>query len=154
MFVQKDFEMEVVLKKPLMAHLSTTENEEPRDSPVWFVWESECIWIFGTEKDSFINRLKKKPACAIGVVDFDLQKGILRHVGVRGNAQLRELDLDRLRRFVTKYLGKDQSQWNKWFIENIVNPLDKMVQIIPESIVTKDVSFFKTGPNLVSEDIK
>jgi hypothetical protein len=28
-----------VLAKPLMAHLSTVVKGEPRDSPVWFVWE-------------------------------------------------------------------------------------------------------------------
>lgn len=75
--MKKDFDINTVLRKPLMAHLSTTENGEPRDSPVWFIWEEGCIWIFGTGKDSFIKRLKQDPRCAVGVVDFDLQKGIL-----------------------------------------------------------------------------
>lgn len=148
MFVQKDFDIGSVLQKPLMAHLSTTERGDPRDSPVWFVWEDSCLWIFGTSKDSFINRLRQEPRCAAGVVDFDLEAGILRHVGIRGTAQLSDIDSERLKRFVAKYLGKESHQWNEWFVSNIVTPLDVMVQIIPRSVVAKDVSFFKTGPHL------
>ncbi len=146
--MKKDFDINTVLRKPLMAHLSTTTNGEPRDSPVWFIWEEECIWIFGTSKDSFVKRLKQEPRYALGVVDFDLDKGILRHVGVRGTAQVGKVDHNRLYRFVSKYLGKDKEKWNEWFVKNIVDPLDVMVQITPKSIVAKDVSFFKTGPEL------
>ncbi|MGA8164761.1 MAG: pyridoxamine 5'-phosphate oxidase family protein [Waddliaceae bacterium] len=150
MNTQKDFEIDSVLKKPLMAHLSTVEDGEPRDSPVWFIWENSFLWIFGITEDSFIMRLKKEPCCAVGTVDFDLEKGILRHVGIRGKAQLSNIDNDRLKRFVSKYLGNDKQKWNSWFVKNIVDPLDVMVQITPKTIVAKDVSFFKTGPNLAN----
>lgn len=150
MFAQKDFEIDTVLCKPLMAHLSTVTNGEPRDSPVWFVWEQASLWIFGTDKDSFIKRLTREPRCALGVVDFDLQKGVLKHVGIRGIAKVHPVDQMRLRRFVSKYLGENSDTWNKWFMANIVDPLNAMVQIDPTSIVAKDVSFFKTGPKLAS----
>lgn len=65
-----------------------------------------------------------------------------------GTSQIGNIDHDRLYRFVSKYLGKDEEKWNEWFIKNIVDPLDVMVQITPKSIVAKDVSFFKTGPEL------
>ncbi len=106
------------------------------------------MWIFGTSEDSFINRLRQEPRCAAGVVDFDLDAGVLRHVGIRGTAQLGDIDTERLKRFVSKYLGEDSRQWNEWFVDNIVDPLDVMVQITPRSIVAKDVSLFKTGPDL------
>ncbi|MCH9625078.1 MAG: hypothetical protein S4CHLAM123_02450 [Chlamydiales bacterium] len=150
MFIQKDFEINIVLNKPLLAHLSSTENGEPRDSPVWFIWEEGCIWIFGTRTDSFIRRLEQDPRCALGVVDFDLDKGILRHVGIRGTSQVENIDHHRLYRFISKYLGNDREKWNEWFVKNIVDPLDVMMKIIPKSIVAKDVSFFKTGPELAS----
>ena len=66
-------------------------------------------------------------------------------------AQTGNVDHERLRRFVSKYLGNNSSEWNKWFVTNIVDPLNRMVQIAPKSIVAKDVSFFKTGPNLASQ---
>ncbi len=149
MFAQKDFEIDKVLNKPLMAHLSTVDIDEPRDSPVWFIWEESYLWIFGIDEDSFIKRLKKEPRCAVGVVDFDLEKGVLRHVGVRGTAHIGNIDNERLRRFVSKYLGNNRENWNKWFVTNIVDPLNVMVQITPKSVVAKDVSFFKTGPDTI-----
>lgn len=148
MFIQKDFEIETVLSKPLMAHLSTVEQEEPRDSPVWFIWEGASLWLFGTSKDSFVKRLAKKPQCAVGIVDFDVHKGILKHIGIRGIAQTMDVDRERLTRFISKYLGEDKKGWNEWFLEHIVNPLNVMVRILPQTIVAKDGSFFKTGPNL------
>jgi len=152
MFVQKDFEIETVLSKPLMAHLSTVEQGEPRDSPVWFIWEDLSLWLFGTHKDSFVKRLEQEPRCAIGIVDFDVHKGILKHVGIRGIAHIMDVDHVRLMRFISKYLGEDKKNWNEWFCEHIVNPLNIMVRILPQTIVAKDGSFFKTGPRLASSE--
>jgi hypothetical protein len=149
-FAQKDFEIEDVLSKPLMAHLSTFEDGTPRDSPVWFLWEDSSLWIFGTSKDSFVKRLQAEPKCAAGIVEYDLEKGILKHVGIRGTASIESFDKDRLMRFVAKYLGEDEQNHNPWFIENVVGPLDTMIRIDPESVVAKNVSFFKTGPKLAS----
>ena len=86
--------------------------------------------------------------CAVGIVEYDLEKGILKHVGIRGTAFLASCDKDRLMRFVAKYLGEEKQDWNPWFIENIVDPLDVMIKVVPQSIVAKNVSFFKTGPDL------
>ncbi len=80
-----------------------------------------------------------------------LQKGVLLHVGIRGVATSQSVDQDRLERFVGKYLGANTKSWNDWFVQNIVAPLDVMVVIETQSIVAKDVSFFKTGPNLASK---
>lgn len=150
MFAQKDFEVEEVLGKPLMAHLSTVEDGAPRDSPVWFLWEGSCLWMFGTSKDSFVKRLRTEPKCAVGIVEYDLEKGILKHVGIRGAASLTSCNKERLMRFVAKYLGKDKQNWNSWFVANVVDPLDTMIKITPQSIVAKNVSFFKTGPDLAA----
>ena len=147
-FAQKDFEPDEVLSKPLMAHLSTLEKTIPRDSPVWFLWEEGVLLVFGTSKDSFVKRLRMEPRCAVGVVEYDLEKGILKHVGVRGVGCLLHLDKELLKRFVTKYLGSDDKLWNPWFMTNVVDPLDIMIKITPQSIVCKNVSFFKTGPDL------
>ena len=96
MFAQKDFEIETVLHQPLMAHLSTVDQGAPRDSPVWFIWEESSIWLFGTTQDSFVKRLQKEPQCAVGVVDYRLEQGILKHVGIRGTATIHAVDKERL----------------------------------------------------------
>ncbi len=146
--IQKDFEIEDVLHKPLMAHLASVFEGAPRGSPLWFLYEDQKVWLFGIDTDSFIKRLQKDPACALTVVDFDVDGGVLRHVGIRGKAAVTSLDSARLKRFVGKYLGRDENEWNQWFVENIVDPLNQMVQVDPETVVAKDVSFFKTGPEL------
>ena len=85
-----------------------------------------------------------------GIVEYDLENGILKHVGIRGVTSLASCDKDRLMRFVAKYLGQNKQNWNPWFIENVVDPLDAMIRLDPESVVAKNVSFFKTGPTLAS----
>lgn len=150
--MQNDFDVQLVLEKPLMLHLATVCEKGPRDSPLWFLYEDEKIWLFGTNKDSFIKRLKDDERAALSVVDFRVQKGVLRHVGIRGAANISAVNDQRLKRFVGKYLGSDANSWNPWFVKNIVDPIDVMVAITPESIVAKDVSFFLTGPDLASEN--
>ncbi len=148
--MRRDFNIQNVLSKPLMLYLATVCEEGPRSSPLWFLYEDEKIWLFGTDKDSFIKRLRNDPRCALSVVDFNLKSGILLHVGIRGMATLQQVNPERLRRFVGKYLGYDTDSWNKWFIKNVVDPVDMMVEVKPKTIVAKDVSSFKTGPDLAT----
>ncbi|MEX1012706.1 MAG: pyridoxamine 5'-phosphate oxidase family protein [Waddliaceae bacterium] len=150
--VQKDFEIENVLTKPLMAHLASSHEGVPRGSPLWFLYEDQKIWLFGIDTDSFIKRLQLEPRCALTIVDFDLDRGVLRHVGVRGKSTVTPVNSVRLKRFVRKYLGNDVEKWNQWFVTNIVDTLNQMVQVDLETVVAKDVSFFKTGPHLVEND--
>ena len=94
-------------------------------------------------KDSFIERLTAEPKCALSIVDFDLEQGILLHVGIPGLASVMDVDHDRLVRFVGKYLGSDSEAWNKWFVQNVVDPIDKMVEVRALTTVTKNVSYFR-----------
>jgi len=57
-----------------MAHLATSCAKGPRDSPLWFLYEDQRIWLFGTDEDSFINRLHDEPRCALSVVEFNLDE--------------------------------------------------------------------------------
>jgi hypothetical protein len=145
-----DFDPSAVLLKPLVAHLATGSPDGPRESPVWFLWEEQAIWLIGNSQDSFPKRLRAESRCAVGMVDFDVERGILRHTGIRGVAEIRAMDQARLGRFLERYLGPDRDAWNPWFIEHIADPLDLMIRITPQSIVAKDVSFFKTGPALAT----
>ncbi len=46
--------------------LSTVENDEPRDSPVWFIWENSFLWIFGTDQDSAWTRINSQMPPRLG----------------------------------------------------------------------------------------
>lgn len=145
-----DFAPDEVFAKALMAHLATASPEGPRDSPVWFLWEDGAIWLIGSSDDSFPARLRAEPRCAINVVEFDAGRGILRHVGIRGTAEILPLDRARLERLLMRYLGSDKAEWNAWFQETIVAPLDLMIRIVPGSMIAKNMSYFRTGPHLAS----
>ena len=138
-----------VLAKPLMAHLASASTDGPRESPLWFLWEDGLIWLIGRSTDSFVIRLRADPSCAIGVVDFDVQRGALRHVGIRGLAEVQEMSRPRLERLLRRYLGSHVASWNDWFVTHIVEPLDVMICVTPRSTVANDYSYFKTGPALI-----
>ena len=40
-----DFSPELVLSKPLMAHLASASSQGARHSPLWFLWEASSMWL-------------------------------------------------------------------------------------------------------------
>lgn len=149
--IRRDFPPEAVLAKPLMADLATASPEGPRHSPLWFLWEDGAVWLIGRDGDSFLRRLAAEPRCALGVVDFDPLAGILLHVGIRGRATIGPMDESRFRRLLARYLGPDEAAWNLWFLREIAridDPAGRMARLAPDTLVAKNVSFFRTGPAL------
>ena len=128
-----DFDINEVLSKPLFAHLAAESSEGPRESPLWFI---------GSSRDSFPKRIAANNRCAVGIVDFDLPGGFLRHVGFRGHAVIEELNQARLIRFLSRYIGSP-AQWNPKFKKDIIDGLDLMIKFTPKSIVARDQSYFK-----------
>lgn len=100
-----DFDLDELLTRPLIAHLATASSEGPRESPVWFLWEASELWLVGNDRDSFPRRIRIEPRCAVGVVDFALANGVLRHVGIRGVATVGPLDRSRLHRLLSSCLA-------------------------------------------------
>jgi hypothetical protein len=143
--MEQTFDIDTFLQRPLFAHLATSSEDGPRDSPVWFLWEDNAIWLIGNHRDSFPKRIRRDPRCAIGIVDFNLEKGFLQHLGMRGKAEVVPMDRARLHRLLARYLGDDETCWNQWFKEHVIDGLDLMVRFEPESIVTRDQSYFASG---------
>lgn len=75
------FDLDEFLARPLYAHLAHNGEHGPRESPVWFHWDGQAIWIIGGT--SFPANLKRDPRCALGIVDWDLATGLSHHVGLR-----------------------------------------------------------------------
>ena len=146
------FDPGIVLSKPLMANLATiAEDGAPRNAPVWFQWEDGAIWMLGGAGNSSTARVTADPRCAVEVVDYDNAAGVLRHVGLRGRATVEPMDPGLFRRLLRRYLGLDESAWNAWFVAEIArieDPEGRLIRLIPDSVFTNDVSFFRTGPAL------
>lgn len=137
-----DFDIDLFLQQPLFAHLATASPEGPRESPVWFLWEAQELWLVGNNRDSFPKRIQAEPRCAVGIVEFDLARGRLRHLGIRGTGSIEPIDRGRLHRFLGRYLGKNEAHWNLIFRSRVIDRLELMVRIQPLSIVARDQSYF------------
>ena len=84
------FDLDEFLSRPLYAHLAHDSGHGPRESPVWFHWDGQALWIIGGT--SFPENLRREPRCAIGIVDWDPATGLSQHVGLRGRAEVLAFD--------------------------------------------------------------
>jgi hypothetical protein len=141
--------LEELLARPLFAHLATASAQGPRESPVWFLWEDEAVWIIGNYKtDTFPARIEAEPRCALGIVDFDRSSGMVQHVGFRGRAHLLPHDAARLQRLLSRYLGQRFEDWDSRFVEILGDADYVFVCFVPETAVVRDQSYsVKTRPD-------
>lgn len=86
------------------------------------------------------KRIEADPRCAVGVVDFDLENGILLHIGIRGTARIEPYDEARRNRLLAKYIGSPNT-WRADFLP-VIETIDCFIAITPNSIVARDQSYF------------
>lgn len=130
-----------LLARPLFAHLATTSVSGPRESPVWFLWEDEALWIIGNyETDSFPKRINRDPRCAFGIINFDASRGMVQHAGFRGRAWLDGYDRDRVGRLLRRYLGQEED-WDARFAEILDDRDYVFVRFVAETVVVRDQSY-------------
>src|SRR3954447_25172615 len=138
-------DFEEFLARPLFAHLATASEHGPRESPVWFLWEDDAIWIIGSrESDSFPARVEADARCAIGIVDFERRAGLVHHVGMRGRAAVEPFDANRARRLLARYLGPDERTWDERFSTTVADPDCEhavLLRFVPETVIARDISY-------------
>lgn len=140
--LERDFDIDAFLQRPLFAHLATIGEEGPCESPVWFLWEGAALWFIADEGSSFAKRLDKDARAAVGIIDFDLERGFLQHVGMRGTAHGLPMDRQRLRRLLERYVGPE-SEWDAWFKEHVIDRQNRMIRFTPSTVVARDQSYFR-----------
>jgi hypothetical protein len=137
-----ELDVDELLARPLFAHLATASADGARSSPVWFLWEDDAIWIIGSRRaDSFPARLEREPRCAIGIVDFDREGGLVHHVGMRGRASLEPFDAQRAARLLARYLGDRRELWDRRFRDTLADPDNLFIRFAPETVVARDQSY-------------
>jgi hypothetical protein len=130
-----------ILQRPLFAHLATHSEEGPRESPVWFLWEQDALWIIGNYRtDSFPKRIELEPRCAVGIVDYDNSTGLVQHVGFRGRARLEPHDADRMKRLLNRYMGEIE-RWDERFVEILDDTDYIFIRFDPQTAVIRDQSY-------------
>ena len=144
--------LEEILARPLFAHLATNSEQGPRESPVWFLWEDEAVWIIGNYKtDTFPSRIEQESRCALGIVDFERSSGLVQHVGFRGRAELLPHDAERLQRLLRRYLGQHVEDWDERFVEILGDTDYVFIRFVPETAVVRDQSYKVKSALLRSE---
>ena len=136
--------LEEFLGRPLFAHLATDSKDGPRHSPVWFLWEEGALWIIAVlDENTFHERIRQNPRCAVGIVDFERESGLVQHVGFRGKATLQPWDVGRAKRLLARYLGEDETKWHRErFLEGLDDPANQLfVKFEPETVVVRDQSY-------------
>ncbi len=140
----ENIDLEEFLARPLFAHLATASEDGPRHSPVWFLWEEGALWIIAVVyENTFHERIQRDPRCAVGIVDFDHESGLVQHVGFRGRATLEPWDVQRAKRLLARYLGEDETKWDRErFFEGLDDPSTHLfVKFEPETAVVRDQSY-------------
>ncbi|KMJ59863.1 pyridoxamine 5-phosphate oxidase [Bacillus sp. LL01] len=137
----RSFELDEMLNKPLFAHLATVQDDTPKDSPVWFHWGNNELWIIGTASDTFPKRIQHNPKCAIGIVDFDSTTGKVLHAGFRGTGTVERFDPDIAYKIISKYLGIDETKWDRRF-QNL-DASNVLINFKPVTVVVRDQSYEK-----------
>ena len=145
-------DLEAFLRRPLFAHLATTDAGIARESPVWFLWEDGALWILtNRDDDSFPRRIEREPRCAVGIVDYDPAAGVVQHVGFRGRAAVVAFDRERAVRKLRKYLGPDESRWDRRRFA-LRSPSLAFVRFVPETAVVRDQSYAVGGAMRACQD--
>jgi hypothetical protein len=137
------FDLEEFLSRPLYAHLAHNSADGPRESPVWFHWDGQALWIIGGT--SFPANLRRDPRCAVGIVDWDPPTGRSQHVGFRGRAEVLPFDAGMARTIFRKYFGPDEGDWDRRFDDVFTAESGlEMVRFVPETAVVRDQSYRPT----------
>lgn len=135
----RSFDLDDFLQKPLFAHLATVSELGPRESPVWFHWEEDRLWIIGTPDDTFPVRIQKEPKCAIGIIEFNPRSGLVLHAGFRGKALVKAYNQELANRLLARYLGPDLSLWDPRFLH--MGEENSLICFEPETVVIRDQSY-------------
>ncbi len=142
-----DTDLDDFLARPLFCFLATTDDDEPRVSPLWFLWEDEAFWIVADTDKTYPDRIRRNPSVALAVVDFDASTGTVQHVGVRGRATVEPHDPARAKRLLRRYLGPDEEQWDQSRFPDPATWDDRMafVRVESETVVARDQSYVPSG---------
>lgn len=129
------------LDRPLFCFLAQRSGDGPRVSPLWFLWEDDRVWIVARlEERSYPERVRRDPATALAIVDFDPATGRVEHVGMRGTASLEPYDEDLAERLFVKYLGPRRGEWPEGFV-GLDPDRYRLLEFAPETVVARDQSY-------------
>ncbi|SDM21974.1 pyridoxamine 5'-phosphate oxidase family protein [Nonomuraea jiangxiensis] len=139
------FDLDAFLAQPLTARIATSG---PTVRPVWYLWEEGAFWILTGPWAKLFQRVRSDPGVALVVDKCDLGTGLVQQVIVRGRAALVPFDVPRGRRKLARYLGDDESRWDRRFVRFLYDDPGQRgtawLRLTPSSLIAKDLSYHTT----------
>lgn len=88
------------------------------------------------------STLKGDPRVALVVDTCDLETGEVLQVAAAGDGEIYQLDPERARRILRRYLGADESRWPERFtVRTLHNPATRMIRVQPSSLRARSLSY-------------
>ncbi|MGP3967288.1 pyridoxamine 5'-phosphate oxidase family protein [Streptomyces sp. 6N223] len=136
------FDIDAFLAQPLTARVAT---DGPTVRPVWFLWEDGAFWILTGPWTKLFHRVGADPRVALVVDVCDTGTGLVRQVIARGRAELVPFDVPRGRRKLVRYLGEDETRWDRRFVDYLHDdPAERgtvWLRLAPASLKAQDLSY-------------
>ncbi len=139
--MRRDFDIDAFLQEPLVGRLATSG---PTIRPVWFLWEESAFWWLTGPWSSLERHLQTDAEVALVVDVCDLETGEVKQVRARGAAEVHPYDRERAYRKLSRYLGPDQSRWDRSRFQLEDGPAEaksKFIRLAPEQLAALDLSF-------------
>ena len=138
------FDVDEFLAQALTARVATAG---PTVRPTWFLWEDGAFWILTSPEVRLMHHVQRDPALAIVVDVCDLATGLVRQVIAKGGAEIVPFDVPRGRRMLVRYLGPDESRWDRRFREYLhEDPTVVWLRMRPASVRAADLSYRLSPP--------
>ena len=140
------------LTRPLFAHLATTSKTGPYTTPLWFSWEAGSIWLIGNlSSDPFPAHIAREPRCAISIMDFERQCGLVQHVELRGRAIVERWDQARALRLTRRYLGLRTAEWDPRLCARLEHVDNVLIRFAPEAVSQRRIVRRRVLPTRAAE---
>lgn len=137
-----EFDLDEFLARPLIARVATNG---PTVRPTWYLWEDGAFWILTGPWARLTAKVRADPSVALVVDEGDIATGLIRQVIARGKAEELPFDVPRGRRLLVRYLGTDESRWDRRFSSYLGDdPVEKgtiWLRVRPETVSAKDISY-------------
>jgi hypothetical protein len=137
-------EIDEFLAAPITAQLATNG---PTIRPVWFQWEGGAFWLISGPWSKLFARVHSDPEVALCVDVGDFESGRVMQVCAYGSVDIRDYDVERVRRILHRYLGPDEESWSgspddyRGYLRDGGPPGAKLLRLEPRKLTALNLSY-------------
>ena len=137
--IDPGFDLDGFLGQPLVARVAAAG---PSVRAVWFLWEDGAFWWLTGGWSRLPSILKAEPRVALVVDTCDVATGEVLEVTATGDAEIYQLDPERVHRLLRPYLGADDSSWPQRFKQGAFDdPATRLIRLEPARLRARDLSY-------------